>query len=181
MFTDISLGCFVPLGLQSVNALLSRSVVTSTYYTMWLTLCRSVGEQDLMVKSWLPREHEEFCTVDASGHQGSWFNATGLLHWRMILTTLTMDRDGPSKTNTKLCDDASSHVHLMPAIPPPTKKQLACKHEDSAMALEPEAFKQSTKAVRIPVVTVNYLVMVLCTVAYNPLSNSERNDKAWEY
>ena len=124
-----------------------------------------------MVKSWLPCEQEEFSAVDASGHQGSWCNAAGIQHWRVILSTLTMDRDGPSNTNTKLCYDASAYVHLIPAIPPPTRNQLAYKHNDSALVLEPEVFKQSTKAVmqnavRTPVITVMYFVVLYCTYVF---------------
>ena len=121
-----------------------------------------------MVKSWLPCEQEEFSAVDASGHQSSWCNAAGIQHWKMILSTLTMDKDGSSNANTKLCYGASSQVHLIPAFPPPTRTQRAYKYNDSALVLEPEVLKQSTKAalqnaVRTPVITVMYFVVLYCT------------------
>ena len=92
---------------------------------MWLTLCRTVGEQNLMVRSWLPCEQEEFSAVDASGYHSIWCNAAGLQHWKVILHTLMVERDAPANTSTKQCYDVSSLVHLIPAVPPPTLKHLA--------------------------------------------------------
>ena len=105
--------------------------------SMRLALCRTVGEQDLLLKSWLPCEQEEFKAVCTNSHQSSWCNAAGLQHWRVILSTLMMDRDGPANPiNTKFCYDASSHVHFIPAIPPPTLKQLAVIPNQVASALQ---------------------------------------------
>lgn len=89
------------------------------------------------MKSWLPCEQEEFNAVCTNSHQSSWCNAAGLQHWRVILGTLMVDRDGPANPiNTKFCYDASSRVHLVPAIPPPTLKQLAVIPNEVASGLQ---------------------------------------------
>lgn len=96
------------------------------------------------MKSWIPYEQEEFKAVFTSGRQSCWHRAADLQHWRVILSTLMVDRNGPTiPVDSQFCCDASSYVDIMPAIPPPTLKQLAANPNQIGNALQDHGPKRS--------------------------------------
>lgn len=105
------------------------------------------------MKSRIPYEQEEFKAVFTSGRQSCWHRVADLQHWRVILSTLMVDRNGPTiPIESQFCCDASSNVALTPAIPPPTLKQLAGNPNQIGSALQDHGYRYAAFA---PALTQN--------------------------